>query len=317
MGELGEEAVHLSLHGFRLGIVRGGGHGLPELRGPGEASSPPAGPHLAYQHPGPGSKRTSGRGAIHRNRVSPLRPCVRHAVFCKLTMSATRVPAPETPLLRAGVRAPMHFPFSSSGCSESPSCSWQGAMRARRLQRRRSPILATATAIRSLASAASAGSPRTSATGPRTAAATRATRPTARTMAGLPAGRRVEGVPRRMARAKRGGLAGTGTVAGNARRRDRKGERARRAGGPPPQVRRRHRLQRALLGLDRSPPEQTALGRWAATPPTGLRRPGPPDDVSATAWHRDVATDRNSIWRSPVNVTYWLSVRCVRETASK
>lgn len=38
---------------------------------------------------------------------------------------------------------------------------------------------------------------------------------------------------------------------------------------------------------------------------------GPPDDVSATAWHRDVATDRNSIWRSPVNVTYWLSVRCV------
>ena len=26
---------------------------------------------------------------------------------------------------------------------------------------------------------------------------------------------------------------------------------------------------------------------------------------------RDVATDRNSIWRSPVNVTYWLSVRCV------
>lgn len=38
---------------------------------------------------------------------------------------------------------------------------------------------------------------------------------------------------------------------------------------------------------------------------------GPPDDVSATAWHRDVATVRNSIWRTPVNVTYWLSVRCV------
>lgn len=52
-----------------------------------------------------------------------------------------------------------------------------------------------------------------------------------------------------------------------------------------------------------------AMGRnaayWASTP-------GPPDDVSATAWHRDVAANRNSIWRSPVNVTYWLSVRCVR-----
>jgi uncharacterized protein (TIGR02145 family) len=57
-----------------------------------------------------------------------------------------------------------------------------------------------------------------------------------------------------------------------------------------------------------------AMGRnaayWASTP-------GPPDDVSATAWHRDVAANRNSIWRSPVNVTYWLSVRCVRETGSK
>lgn len=51
-----------------------------------------------------------------------------------------------------------------------------------------------------------------------------------------------------------------------------------------------------------------AMGRnaayWTSTE-------GPPDDVSATAWHRDVATNRNSIWRSPVNVTYWLSVRCV------
>jgi uncharacterized protein (TIGR02145 family) len=51
-----------------------------------------------------------------------------------------------------------------------------------------------------------------------------------------------------------------------------------------------------------------AMGRnaayWASTE-------GPPDDVSATAWHRDVAANRNSIWRSPVNVTYWLSVRCV------
>ena len=53
-----------------------------------------------------------------------------------------------------------------------------------------------------------------------------------------------------------------------------------------------------------------AMGRnaafWTSTP-------GPPDDVSATAWHRDVAADRNTIWRSPVNVTYWLSVRCVSE----
>jgi uncharacterized protein (TIGR02145 family) len=53
-----------------------------------------------------------------------------------------------------------------------------------------------------------------------------------------------------------------------------------------------------------------AMGRnsayWASTP-------GPPDDVSATAWHRDVAANRNSIWRSPVNGTYWLSVRCARE----
>jgi uncharacterized protein (TIGR02145 family) len=51
-----------------------------------------------------------------------------------------------------------------------------------------------------------------------------------------------------------------------------------------------------------------AMGRAAAY---WTSTPGPPDDVSATAWHRDVATDRNSIWRSPVNVTYWLSVRCV------
>ena len=53
-----------------------------------------------------------------------------------------------------------------------------------------------------------------------------------------------------------------------------------------------------------------AMGRNAAYWTT---TPGPPDDVSATAWHRDVATDRNSIWRSPVNVTYWLSVRCVSQ----
>ena len=52
-----------------------------------------------------------------------------------------------------------------------------------------------------------------------------------------------------------------------------------------------------------------AMGRnaayWTSTE-------APPDEVSATAWHRDVATNRSSIWRSPVNVTYWLSVRCVR-----
>jgi uncharacterized protein (TIGR02145 family) len=51
-----------------------------------------------------------------------------------------------------------------------------------------------------------------------------------------------------------------------------------------------------------------AMGRnaayWSSTR-------GPPDESSATAWHRDVATSRNSIWRSLVNVTYWLSVRCV------
>ena len=53
-----------------------------------------------------------------------------------------------------------------------------------------------------------------------------------------------------------------------------------------------------------------AMGRnaayWTSTE-------GPPDDVSATAWHRDVAANRNTIWRSPVNITYWLSVRCVKE----
>lgn len=51
-----------------------------------------------------------------------------------------------------------------------------------------------------------------------------------------------------------------------------------------------------------------AMGRSAAY---WTSTPGPPDDVSATVWHRDVAAHRSSIWRSPVNVTYWLSVRCV------
>jgi uncharacterized protein (TIGR02145 family) len=58
------------------------------------------------------------------------------------------------------------------------------------------------------------------------------------------------------------------------------------------------------------PDSSRAMGRaaafWSSTP-------GPPDDVSATAWHRDVAANRNVIWRSPVNVTYWLSVRCVTD----
>jgi uncharacterized protein (TIGR02145 family) len=57
-----------------------------------------------------------------------------------------------------------------------------------------------------------------------------------------------------------------------------------------------------------------AMGRnaayWTSTP-------GPADEVSATMWHRDVAANRNSIWRSPVNVTYWLSVRCVAEAPAR
>ena len=51
-----------------------------------------------------------------------------------------------------------------------------------------------------------------------------------------------------------------------------------------------------------------AMGRNAAFWTATLAAP---DEDSPTAWHRDVATTRNSIWRSPVNVTYWLSVRCV------
>ena len=43
---------------------------------------------------------------------------------------------------------------------------------------------------------------------------------------------------------------------------------------------------------------------WASTE-TGR------DDVSALAWHRDVSADRSTIWRSKVNQTYRLSVRCV------
>ena len=58
--------------------------------------------------------------------------------------------------------------------------------------------------------------------------------------------------------------------------------------------------------VDTSPTLGTATGtRWSSS--------AAPDEDSPTAWHRDVATNRNSIWRSPVNVTYWLSVRCVAE----
>jgi uncharacterized protein (TIGR02145 family) len=35
------------------------------------------------------------------------------------------------------------------------------------------------------------------------------------------------------------------------------------------------------------------------------------DDVSDLAWHRDVDIRRSTIWRSKVNVTYKLPVRCV------
>ena len=35
------------------------------------------------------------------------------------------------------------------------------------------------------------------------------------------------------------------------------------------------------------------------------------DEVSPLAWHRDVDTRRSTIWRSKVNVTYRLPVRCV------
>jgi hypothetical protein len=128
----------------------------------------------------------------------------------------------------------------------------------------------------------------------------------------LPPGGRAEGVPRRMAGSERRGLARAGAVGGDIGSRDREGRRPGRACRPPPQVRRRHRLQRVVLGLGRPhlADSSRAMGRnaayWASTP-------GPPDDVSATAWHRDVAANRNSIWRSPVNVTYWLSVRCVHE----
>lgn len=38
------------------------------------------------------------------------------------------------------------------------------------------------------------------------------------------------------------------------------------------------------------------------------------DDVSASAWHRDISENRGTIWRSKVNQTYRLSVRCVTDS---
>ena len=35
------------------------------------------------------------------------------------------------------------------------------------------------------------------------------------------------------------------------------------------------------------------------------------DDLSPVAWHRDLNVGRGGIWRSKVNVTYRLSVRCI------
>jgi hypothetical protein len=32
------------------------------------------------------------------------------------------------------------------------------------------------------------------------------------------------------------------------------------------------------------------------------------------AWHRDVSVDRSVIWRSKVNQTYRLAVRCIENT---
>jgi len=38
------------------------------------------------------------------------------------------------------------------------------------------------------------------------------------------------------------------------------------------------------------------------------------DDISALAWHRDISDNRSTIWRSKVNQTYRLSVRCVADS---
>ena len=37
------------------------------------------------------------------------------------------------------------------------------------------------------------------------------------------------------------------------------------------------------------------------------------DDVSELAWHRDISENRSTIWRSQVNQTYRLSVRCLAD----
>lgn len=38
------------------------------------------------------------------------------------------------------------------------------------------------------------------------------------------------------------------------------------------------------------------------------------NDISALAWHRDISENRSSIWRSKVNQTYRLSVRCIADS---
>jgi uncharacterized protein (TIGR02145 family) len=38
------------------------------------------------------------------------------------------------------------------------------------------------------------------------------------------------------------------------------------------------------------------------------------DEVSALAWHRDISENRSTIWRSKVNQTYRLSVRCLADS---
>ena len=52
--------------------------------------------------------------------------------------------------------------------------------------------------------------------------------------------------------------------------------------------------------------EGQALALWSSTEDGA-------DDVSPLAWHRDVNATRSRIYRSKVNVTYKLSVRCVAD----
>lgn len=51
--------------------------------------------------------------------------------------------------------------------------------------------------------------------------------------------------------------------------------------------------------------EGEALALWSSTEDGA-------DDVSPLAWHRDVNATRSRVYRSKVNVTYKLSVRCVQ-----